>query len=94
MAVTVGKEGITSPRRLPEDLHFPHSFLNQDIEGPRRPKKSSLTPEEYCTLRDKLNGAGALSPNDADTTKENIRNIQKKWIRYGGRRRTRALRSD
>jgi hypothetical protein len=88
MVITVGKAGLTSPRRLPNDQHLPNSFLNQGIEVPRRPKKSSLTLEEYRTLCDKLNGAGALSPNNADTTKDNIRNIQKKWIRYGSRRPT------
>jgi len=73
--ITVGKAGLTSPRRLPDDLHIPNSFLNQVIEGPRRPEKSSLTLEDYRTLRDKLNSASALSPNDAKNTKDDVRNI-------------------
>jgi len=47
--------------------------------------EGELTPEDYLTLSERLNGT-TLAPNDADTTKANIRNIQKKWIRYDERR--------
>jgi len=47
----------------------------------QKTKKPKHTPEDYEADIQKLNGCGPLGPKDADTTKENITGICRKWKR-------------
>jgi hypothetical protein len=57
-------------------------YLNQRNKPTAREQKEKLTPEGHNALRSKLNAARPLQQRDADTTKENINGITKKFQRY------------
>ena len=72
----------TSTKHLPYDATVNlQTFISRRNKIGKKQKKPKLTPEEYEADIQKLNGSGPLAPEDADTTKENISGICRKWKR-------------
>jgi hypothetical protein len=72
----------TAQQQLYDPVAALTRHLNHRNKPTAREQKEKLTPEGHITLRSKLNAAGPLPQKDADTTKENINGITKKFQRY------------
>jgi len=65
-----------------DDVAYLTSFLTQRDKPSAREQKEKLTADEHDALASKCNAARPLLQRDADTTKENIYGITKKWKAY------------
>jgi hypothetical protein len=57
-------------------------YLNHRSKPSVRELKEKLSPHGHDVLCSKLNAARPLQQRDANTTRENINGIMKKWKRY------------
>jgi hypothetical protein len=76
------RQYATSGIRLPQAQNPNLKRLSDRIER-RRPKpKNSLPPENYHNLVETLDKTTAIPQNYSDASKDNIRGLRGKFIRY------------
>jgi hypothetical protein len=71
----------TSTKRPRDSLENLQNFVTRRNKLRQRAKRPKLTPKDYEADIQKLNGSGPLALKDADTTRENISGICRKWKR-------------
>jgi len=83
MAVIKDRAGLSSTVPQPPNVisSIAKHLSQQCIKDAHRWNRTKLNTEGHWALHDKMNNSGSLAPKHADTTKENIHHIIRKFVR-------------